>query len=666
MNFLNNISIKVKLFLLFIIPTIVLTFQTLSTVVDEYSAMQEANILSISLNLTTKVTALVHETQKERGATAVYISSNGKKFTQILKTQLIQTDSKLQELESFISQQDLKTLPTLFVQNLQLALTKLHNIQSIRTKVSALNISQKDAISFYSTTNQLFLNSVATLAQSSNNTEIVKQLNSYANFLYAKERAGKERAVGAGAFSRDTISATQRVVFNNLIAEQNSFIESSQILETQEEINFYTRTMQGSAIDDVERMRNIILNSSNIGGFGINPSVWFNAITKKINLLKKVDDELAKNLMTHIMRIKSTNESDLEILILSSLIFLFITALFGYIISNFITKSLELILETSKDLSSGEGDLTKRLVINSNDEIGKVAQEINNFLDKVQGTMTNVKESGSENVSIAEELSGSSQNVKKNIEHEGQVLKSASKDIDNISAELSIAVEEAQENYKGLEKASNDLQSATQQINSLTQKIHTTSETEQELAQKLEILSTNAQDVKSVLGVISDIADQTNLLALNAAIEAARAGEHGRGFAVVADEVRKLAENTQKSLSEINATINVIVQAILEASSQMNNNAQEVIKIAEISTDVEQTISTSNDAMNDALNISLKSMKDSQIMSKETTKISNEITELNHSASDNLNSMNQIAIASELLNKLTGKLNDELDRFRTE
>jgi len=124
---------------------------------------------------------------------------------------------------------------------------------------------------------------------------------------------------------------------------------------------------------------------------------------------------------------------------------------------------------------------------------------------------------------------------------------------------------------------------------------------ENELAERLQQLSHDAEQVKEVLTVISDIADQTNLLALNAAIEAARAGEHGRGFAVVADEVRKLAERTQKSLADINATINIIVQAIMDSSQAMNNNIENVNRLTQDASQVEQEIGTVSEKMTEAV-----------------------------------------------------------------
>jgi methyl-accepting chemotaxis protein len=135
-------------------------------------------------------------------------------------------------------------------------------------------------------------------------------------------------------------------------------------------------------------------------------------------------------------------------------------------------------------------------------------------------------------------------------------------------------------------------------IYSAVERIHSVSEKENAMVENLQNLVASANETKDILSNIGEIAEQTNLLALNAAIEAARAGEHGRGFAVVADEVRKLAERTQKSLAETSATTNVLIQSISDSSDALNANASEVNDISDevglISEKMDEIISNLN------------------------------------------------------------------------
>ena len=334
-------------------------------------------------------------------------------------------------------------------------------------------------------------------------------------------------------------------------------------------------------------------------------------------------------------------------------------------VNKIITAPLMNLIDKAKELSSGNGDLTRKLAIKGNDEIAQASEQINNFIDKVHTLIANAKSLSSENSSISNELSSTSLQVEKLVEKSTTIVHDTTSKATQMREKLLSSIEEAKHGKEDMVKANDSLHTVSKAIITLTEEIQKSSVVEIELASKIHQLSSDAAQVKNVLTVISDIADQTNLLALNAAIEAARAGEHGRGFAVVADEVRKLAERTQKSLIEINATINVIVQSIVDSSEQMSGNSKKVEELANTAYGVEQRLRETFNIIDAVTTISENTVDNYIQTGKDIESMIAQIGEINKISSQNSRSVEEIAGAAEHLSKMTENLNNKLNEFRT-
>lgn len=233
-----------------------------------------------------------------------------------------------------------------------------------------------------------------------------------------------------------------------------------------------------------------------------------------------------------------------------------------------------------------KGDFSNRIISDSDTPYVHVLKNsLNNMLNNAEQNLDNAVETlkayatGDFTKRSAVNVEAKMAEVLNNINYLGQALYDMKETNESTNKQIKESAEEL--NNTITEITDTTIEELKRMIEDAVSRIHHVSDNENQMVDSLQELVTSANETKEIMTNIGDIAEQTNLLALNAAIEAARAGEHGRGFAVVADEVRKLAERTQKSLGETAATLNVLIQSIHDNAGMLQNNAVEVNDISD-------------------------------------------------------------------------------------
>ncbi|WQS58852.1 methyl-accepting chemotaxis protein TlpB [Helicobacter pylori] len=325
----------------------------------------------------------------------------------------------------------------------------------------------------------------------------------------------------------------------------------------------------------------------------------------------------------------------------------------------------ELVLKINA-FSHGDKDLrTKIDVGDRNDEISQVGRGVNLFVENARLIMEEIKGISTSNKTSMDKLVQIVQETQKSMKDSSTTLNSVKNKATDVASMMNASIEQSQGLRKRLIETQGLVKESKDAIGDLFSQIIESAHTEEELSSQVEQLSRNADDVKSILDIINDIADQTNLLALNAAIEAARAGEHGRGFAVVADEVRNLAGRTQKSLAEINSTIMVIVQEINAVSSQMNLNSQKMERLSDMSKSVQETYEKMSSNLNSVVSDSNQSMDDYAKSGRQIEAMVSDFVGVEKVASKTLADSSDILNIATHVSGTTMNLDKQVNLFKT-
>ncbi|MCE7564795.1 methyl-accepting chemotaxis protein [Aliivibrio fischeri] len=666
MNFIKKLSFKQKILLIITLPIIGMLFFSLDTLYKTVSLRSELQDITSMTDISIEGSLIVHELQKERGSTAGFVSSKGVNFKSEMLEQRKETDSVLNTYLQSLKEkaQSIQKTNIAVYNDMQTIFTQLNQLDTIRNNVDNLTISASNAAKYYTDINRLFLSLSNMIVKTSTERTLTPHLRNYSLFLEIKESAGKERASLNNILSSSgPVPLTLYKTFVALDSTQNAYLATFVEYATSEQVDALNKILSDSISQKVSNIRDMVNAQYVSGKFTVSGSEWYQASTNRINEFKQYEDLLVDDIEKVISRLNSEVNTAIYSSLFIILLILSITIVSSVIISKLLigqAVQLSQVIETvSKDK-----DLTIRAKVLSEDELGvstkylnEMLAEFHSVLQKMDIGSTQLATSAEESNVVMEVTANNSQHELAQVEEISTAISELSSTSKEVTTNATHAEEEAQSAINNVDIGKQHLENSM----SLTRSIN---DSVQQTASMIEELRANTVNIGEVTNVISSISDQTNLLALNAAIEAARAGEQGRGFAVVADEVRNLAAKTQQSTQHIQEIISKLQYQSEKANNNMIENVTLIQQSVVLAEDVKLSFNDIENSVQAISDINTLVATASQEQYSVTEDIAKNTTRTFDLVNENVSSIHQTQLVSQELAKLAEQQKSEIALFK--
>jgi methyl-accepting chemotaxis protein len=329
-----------------------------------------------------------------------------------------------------------------------------------------------------------------------------------------------------------------------------------------------------------------------------------------------------------------------------------------------IVGSIGTLKDQLDNIAQGEGDLTQRVPVENNDDLGRLAASFNQVLANLQGMIGTIQTLSQDLGKEATQLSAAASDNKDGVTRQSDLISMVATAMN----EMQSAIEEVAGNASRAADVTRHAQETSEKggriIHDSSAQVQTLAEQILKAVEVIRKLSEDSQNITSVLDVIRGVAEQTNLLALNAAIEAARAGEQGRGFAVVADEVRTLAQRTQQSTEDIQRMITTLQAGVADIVSVMETGSEQAGETERLATEAEKELKIILESMNDIMEVNASVASATEEQTQVVEEINRNIVNINELASEGSRRSERINDISATLDSYANNLRQQTGRFR--
>ncbi|MEM9653325.1 MAG: nitrate- and nitrite sensing domain-containing protein [Actinomycetota bacterium] len=684
----GRIPLRAALGVLVLVPLLAMTFFAAGAALEERSRAKEATDLQTLVELSVRIGNLLHETQKERGATALYVSSGGEKFVDELPAQHATMDGPRAELIAYIDEHR-SELPSDIQAALEPALEKLAEVEERRESALNLSVPAGDLIGWYTSMNNDLLNAVAATASGTSDAELRNDVLVYVTFLNAKERSGIERAQLSSVFATDGFGPGQYASVVSLIATQVAYLSLVEDTANPEVLDFFNSLQADPVVDQVAEFESIALNTDvsapGFDGFGVQPEVWFDTMTERIGLLKQIENFQADGILSGAKSVADDASAASRQALILAIVGVLATAVVAALAIRSIIERLNELSVRADEIAVGNLAV-EPIAVGANDEIGSLATSFNRMtgmLGKVGATAEAIAAGRISDADSESEIPGQlgqsfttmSASLRDmiarlhrssdDLANAASGLTTASSSMGSAAAKTSAEATQASETGDSVSSSVANVAAAIEQMDASIRGVAANANEASNVASEavevarttsdsISKLDESSEEIGNVIKVINSIAEQTNLLALNATIEAARAGEAGKGFAVVANEVKELASQTARATEEISVRIEAIqadTAGAVEANLQIGETIDRINEIsATIASAVEEQSQTTA-GIGESVAVAASGTRD---IARSVADVASAAEETSQSTDDAQQSASAVADMAEELRHLVG------------